>query len=339
MTVEKTQRSCTVSVIMPAFNARDSIGRAIDSVLAQTRRPEEILVVDDGSTDGTREIVQRYGPPVRYLYQENAGAAQARNTGIQAARSEWISFLDADDLLEPVKIQVQMEILERNPDLAWCYGNYKVSHLDPPRVHLSHDPARAAVLLSGKEYFDDYLQAFAAGFAVHTNTLMASAESLRRIGCFDKSLPWGQDTDLGFRMAYVYPRCGYAQEPLAVNHFKQPGSITETHWYDITLRRDFLERHLKLSQAHNRQEGFAVCGRRLLDRWIRQMFEGGDRKALLEMVRQFSDFVPRRLRIETELRCRGPRFLSRWIDFYFWIKNKGKMALGRQEGNSVHGKS
>jgi glycosyltransferase involved in cell wall biosynthesis len=327
-----------VCVVIPAFNAQNSIGRAIDSVLAQTHRPEEIIVVDDGSTDGTREVVRRYGPPVKYLCQQNAGAAQARNTGILTTRSEWISFLDADDLLEPVKIQVQMEILRRNPDLAWCYGNYKVSHLDPPRIHLSHDPARVAALLSGKEYFEDYLQAFAAGFAVHTNTLMASAESLRRIGCFDQSLPWGQDTDLGFRMAYVYPKCGYAQEPLAVNHFKQPGSITETYWYDISLRREFIERHLILSRTHNRQEDFALCCRRLLDRWIHQMFEGGDRKSLLEMVRQFSDLIPLRLRLETELRCHGPRFLSRWIDFYFLIKNKGKMSIDRQKGNSVHGK-
>ncbi len=91
------RQSYAVSVVIPAYNAEKYIGRAIDSVLAQTRQPDEIIVVDDGSTDNTPNAIKSYGSKVYYIHQENGGASVARNTGIEAAKSEWIAFLDADD--------------------------------------------------------------------------------------------------------------------------------------------------------------------------------------------------------------------------------------------------
>ena len=86
----------SVSVIIPAYNASKHIARAINSVLAQTCQPDRIIVVDDGSTDNTSEIVKQFDS-VKYIYQENSGVSIARNTGIEAADSNWIAFLDADD--------------------------------------------------------------------------------------------------------------------------------------------------------------------------------------------------------------------------------------------------
>ncbi|WP_035349378.1 glycosyltransferase family 2 protein [Edaphobacter aggregans] len=90
--------SVTISVVIPAYNAGSLIGETLDSVLAQSCPAHEIIVVDDGSTDDTAEVVRRYGNAVRYLRQENQGQAIARNTGIHAATGEWIAPLDSDDI-------------------------------------------------------------------------------------------------------------------------------------------------------------------------------------------------------------------------------------------------
>ena len=95
-----------VSIIIPAYNARRLIGESIDSVLNQTYSNCEILVIDDGSTDGTRAFLQhRYGDQIRYIYQKNQGRGAARNYGLRLARGKYIQFLDADDLILPDKIR------------------------------------------------------------------------------------------------------------------------------------------------------------------------------------------------------------------------------------------
>ncbi len=125
--------SITVSAVIPAYNAAKYVERAIESVLAQTRKADEIIVVDDGSTDNTADVVRQFGDKVKFIRQENAGASVARNTGIEAATSEWISFLDADDEWLPEKLKLQTEHLQRNPDLAWTTGNYIRCHCQATR--------------------------------------------------------------------------------------------------------------------------------------------------------------------------------------------------------------
>jgi len=115
--------SPTVSVVIPAYNAAPWIAETLDSVLAQTFLDFEVIVVDDGSSDKTPEVVAGYGSRVRYLRKENGGAASARNVGIRAARGSYIAFVDADDLWLPEKLQLQMDLFSRHPDLAWVYSD------------------------------------------------------------------------------------------------------------------------------------------------------------------------------------------------------------------------
>jgi len=110
-----TDTSDNISVVIPAYNAAGTIGRALDSVIAQTHPAREILVVDDGSTDRTAQVVSEYGGRVEYLYQDNAGPGAARNAGIRAAHGEWIAFLDADDEWLPHRLALQAELLQRDP--------------------------------------------------------------------------------------------------------------------------------------------------------------------------------------------------------------------------------
>ena len=142
MTVSNSAISCVV----PVYNGARFIGEALDSILAQTLRPAEIVVVDDGSTDATAEAVAAFGRDVTYLRQANAGPAAARNRGIDAVQGDFISFLDADDLWHPSKLERQMTALVNNPAAAMCITylqNFWMEELAQERERMrKHDFAK-----------------------------------------------------------------------------------------------------------------------------------------------------------------------------------------------------
>ena len=111
-----------ISVIIPVYNAEHYLAEALDSVLAQEIEPLEILVVDDGSTDGSATIARRYADRVRFYQQANRGAAFARNRGIELSKGSLLAFLDADDLWMPSKLNVQVNALEDQPELDMVLG-------------------------------------------------------------------------------------------------------------------------------------------------------------------------------------------------------------------------
>ena len=112
----------SVTVMIPAYNAQAFIRKALDSVLAQTRAADEIVVVDDGSTDATRAIVAEYGDRVRLMVQQNQGPSVARNSSIATMRTEFVAFIDADDLMAPTRLEEQLSAFAANPAAALCYN-------------------------------------------------------------------------------------------------------------------------------------------------------------------------------------------------------------------------
>ena len=132
VSVTEVQRTATVAVIIPVYNGQLFLRRAMESVFAQTHPATEILVVDDGSTDGTREIVTtEYAGKATLIEQKNGGPAKARNAALQVAQSEFIAFLDADDWWEPRKLEAQLEMMGRHPDTVMNYtGLHMVNEAD-----------------------------------------------------------------------------------------------------------------------------------------------------------------------------------------------------------------
>lgn len=125
--VEKEGRpsQASVSVIVPSYNCGRFIAEAIDSILAQTLQAEQIVIVDDGSTDDTGQVVRRYGDPrIQYIRQENAGVAAARNAGLNAARCEYVAFLNADDRWLPTFVETTHGFLAEDPTLACVFANF-----------------------------------------------------------------------------------------------------------------------------------------------------------------------------------------------------------------------
>lgn len=112
----------TISVVMPAYQAERFVGQAIQSVLDQTYSPVELIVVDDGSTDGTAAVIRDFGPRVRFYQQSNAGPGAARNAGVARATGQYVAFLDADDYWERGKLAVQAAILDQNPDVGFVFS-------------------------------------------------------------------------------------------------------------------------------------------------------------------------------------------------------------------------
>ncbi len=176
-----------ISCIVPVFNGERYLGETLDSILAQTYRPLEIIVADDGSTDGTAAVVAAYGDQVRYLRQENAGPAAARNLGLSGARGEFVAFLDADDLWHPEKLSRQLARFEARFELDLCVThvrNFCSPELnDIAAAHQDHPRLNKAV----------------PGYV--TQTLLAPGTLFHIIGKFDSALRHSSETDWFLRAA------------------------------------------------------------------------------------------------------------------------------------------
>lgn len=143
-----------VSVIMPAYNSRLYIAAAIESVLEQDYEALELIVVDDGSSDGTPTEVRRFGERVRIIEQENAGPATARNTGVSAARGDLLAFIDADDVWLPGKISAQVEYLRDHPDVGVVFGQWIRWNANPDGSFDS--PPEAPAAQPGQQIVPEY---------------------------------------------------------------------------------------------------------------------------------------------------------------------------------------
>jgi glycosyltransferase involved in cell wall biosynthesis len=227
----------TVTVVVPLYQARDYVAAALDSILAQTFGDLEVVVVDDGSTDGGGEIVHEYAARdarVRYLRRENAGPAAARNTGIAAARAAVIAFLDSDDLWLPEKLARQLPLLREN---TLVHSEALVLRdggaVGEGRLGARFDPEHA---------FDYLLR--------HTPTAPLLTTVVRRDlllahGCFDESLIGPEDYDLWLRLAAAGVRFEHLPEPLAAYRVRGDGLSSDF----VLISSGILDVYGKLAKA------------------------------------------------------------------------------------------
>jgi len=199
-----------ISVVIPSYNAASYIGRAVSSALAQTCRDIEVIVVDDGSTDDTAQVVGGCADHrVCYLRQAHGERSTARNTGIGASSGDYVAFLDADDWWRPEKLERQLALFDRNPALGavHCWLQLVGPTDKPLRVlrggHTASDPNGAFV-------FDQLLLGNIGGPG---SSLMVSRELIKTIGGFKPGIAYGEDWDFCLRVAHQ-SQIGFAPEPL-----------------------------------------------------------------------------------------------------------------------------
>jgi glycosyltransferase involved in cell wall biosynthesis len=193
-----------VSVVIPAHNHARFLPDALASVRQQTWREFDVVVVDDGSTDNTAEVVAGFAPHVRYLYQPNAGPSSARNTGIRHTHGEYVAFLDADDTWMPEKLALQVEYLDAHPDAGLVFT--KVLVMSEAGQPLYTYPHRYRY---GRRAFARLLL-WPYG---SMNVVMVRRACFERFGLFDESLPAAEDWDMWLRVAPFF-RLGFLDRPL-----------------------------------------------------------------------------------------------------------------------------
>jgi glycosyltransferase involved in cell wall biosynthesis len=181
-----------VSVIIPSYNAGRYLADAVDSVLNQSFRDLEVLIVDDGSTDDTESVARCYGPPVRYIRQLNAGVAAARNRGIKESRGRYVAFLDADDTWHRDKLEAQVKALRENPSHRACYTAFTTVNANLAPLNVTRSSRRAAAL-------EDLLL---RGNVIGSICSVVCERSLfETVGHFDPSLSQCADWDMWVRMS------------------------------------------------------------------------------------------------------------------------------------------
>lgn len=176
--------SSSVSVIMPTYNRGRWLGRAIDSVLAQIRPGDELIVVDDGSTDDTREVLAGFGDRVTCVAGRHRGAGPARNLGLASARGDLVAFLDSDDAWLPGKLALQRSFMDTRPDVAFCFSDFQVETAEGTVEHRflrnwRHEPRSFGEMFGAPErfaghdaYVGDLYRWQLTGFYVQANTLV-----------------------------------------------------------------------------------------------------------------------------------------------------------------------
>ncbi|CUA95605.1 glycosyltransferase family 2 protein [Thiomonas bhubaneswarensis] len=242
-----------VSVLIPAYNAQATIAQTLDSLLAQTHRHLEIVVVDDGSTDATWEVLQPYADRVRLIRQANAGIGAARNVSVQAARGDYIALLDADDLCMPTRMAMQLRFLQTHPDILLCSADFGAFNADGPLAasycgvyYARCSPARGGVraryphaerfALSADEqvlhggqqaidvYWGEVYKQLIQGNFIHPPTVMFRREALKRAGSFDPSIRIVCEWEWFVRVARAGP-VAYLDLPL-IDYRLSPSQIS-----------------------------------------------------------------------------------------------------------------
>ena len=212
-----------VSVIIPTYNRAWCLRNAIESVLEQTFRDLELLVIDDGSTDSTHELVASCSTPIRYFFQENRGFCAAWNAGVEKANGEYISFLNSDDILLKDAISLGVEVMDKHPEVGLVYG--QGYHVDLAGRYLFVKKSVSfdnSCVVDGKELIREMLSTF----RIETNGMIVRRDCFDRVGKFPEDFGFAGEIPWLVRVAKHYP-LGYLAVPLStVTH--HPGQLLWT---------------------------------------------------------------------------------------------------------------
>ncbi|MEW5806019.1 MAG: glycosyltransferase [Acidobacteriota bacterium] len=196
-----------VSVIVPTYNYARFLDPCLESIFAQTYGDFEVIVVDDGSTDDTVEVLRKYEDRIRYIYQENMGLSAARNTGIKVSTGKYLAFLDSDDIWLPLKLEAQLRVISEDSDVGIVFSD--------ARAFDGKNVLRESILKEERICTGHCFRRLFMGNFLVMPTVMIRKKCLDEVGLFDETLTAVEDYDLWLRISAHY-KIGYVDMMLAM---------------------------------------------------------------------------------------------------------------------------
>lgn len=264
-----------ISVIIPSWNRADRLAAALDSVRAQSLAAHEIIVVDDGSTDNTRELLGRHYPEVHYLYQQNAGVSCARNTGIKAASGDWIALLDSDDQWHASKLERQRQALLAQPGYRLCHCD-EIWMRNGKRVNPMKKHAK-----SGGHIFRQCLPLC----IISPSAVMIERSLFDDTGLFDESLPACEDYDLWLRICATQAVL-FVDQPLLIKVGGHADQLSRRYWGMDRFRVRALEKILAAGILKQQDHAAAL---QMLQEKLAILIQGADKRDNLVLAEQYRE--------------------------------------------------
>lgn len=215
-----------ISVVVPAYNVEKYIVRSVSSILNQTIQPFEIIVVDDGSTDNTANLIKEFGEKVTYYFKENGGECSARNFGVKKAKGEWIAWLDSDDEWISTHLENFINVIHKKSDLKWFGAPANSYDENTGRLIHQYKKHPDDQLISGI-FFKDYLSALPPYAFFCADTFIIHKEVFEKVGLFDITKKTGGDIDMWFRIGLHFPEVGFSHE-IAAKIYRRDTSVSFT---------------------------------------------------------------------------------------------------------------
>lgn len=234
-----------VSVLIPSFNRASTLSRALDSVLAQTQSAAEIIVIDDGSTDNTQELIQQKYPQVVYLYQDNKGVSAARNLGIKQSKGDWLAFLDSDDAWLDSKLKIQCEALLKEPE-------FKICHTEEIWIR---NGTRVNQMKKHQKFGGEIFQKCLPLCVISPSSVLIEKNILEQVGLFDESYQACEDYELWLRLCAFLPVL-FIESPQIYKVGGHEDQLSRKFWgmdrfrvaaIDKTIRHSTLSKNNKLA--------------------------------------------------------------------------------------------
>ncbi len=251
----------SVSVVIPSYNRAGLIGDTLANLLRQTRVPNEIIVVDDGSTDGSCDIINRFPSPVQLIKQANLGPGAARNTGIAATGGKYLILQDSDDLYSLNKVEAQVEVAERTgADIV--FSPWAKATIEGVRLQLENRVLQQALPPLRRPLLHWWFRSWSTVF----QSLLIRASFLRKVGGYRTDLRLGEDGELFVRCLLQNPRVAFAPEALTLYRLHQENKLTENSGRASGQRIADWVRCLHLSSDHAHDANVN------LDFWTRSLF-------------------------------------------------------------------
>jgi glycosyltransferase involved in cell wall biosynthesis len=264
-----------ISVIIPSWNRADRLAAALDSVLAQSLAAHEIIVVDDGSTDNTRALLQQHYPGVHYLYQQNSGVSSARNTGIKAACGDWIALLDSDDRWEVSKLERQQQALLAQP-------GYRLCHCDEIWIR---NGKRVNPMKKHAKYGGNIFHHCLPLCVISPSAVMIERSLFDDVGLFDESLPACEDYDLWLRICATWPVL-FVDQPLVVKVGGHADQLSRRYWGMDRFRIQALEKILAGGILQQQEHAEAL---QMLQEKLAILIQGAVRRDNHELVDEYRE--------------------------------------------------